>query len=196
VSGDEERARRLSLIDESGERFVRMANLACVGSHAINGVAALHTQLLKQTVLSDFFAVMPERFINVTNGVTPRRWIALSNPALSTLITRHIGDAWISNLETELARLEPLPTTRRSRATGAVKAHNKQALRAFSRSELASRSIRNRSSTSGENGCTRQATALERAVSRDAAQSIAHARHRPAHCYLRRRPLPDIGWRS
>jgi starch phosphorylase len=129
VSGDEDRARRLSLIDESGERFVRMANLACVGSHAINGVAALHTQLLKQTVLSDFFAVMPERFINVTNGVTPRRWIVLSNPALSTLITRHIGDAWISNLEKELARLEPLADDAAFQSDWrTVKAHNKEAL--------------------------------------------------------------------
>jgi starch phosphorylase len=129
VPGDDERLRRLSLIDESGERFVRMANLACVGSHAINGVAALHTQLLKQTVLSDVFAVMPERFINVTNGVTPRRWIALSNPALSTLITRHIGDAWISNLEKELARLEPLADDAAFQSDWrAVKAHNKQAL--------------------------------------------------------------------
>ena len=65
-----------------------MAHLACIGSHAINGVAALHTELLKQTVLSDFYRVAPEKFVNVTNGVTPRRWIVLSNPELSALITR------------------------------------------------------------------------------------------------------------
>ena len=76
-----------------------MAHLACVGSHAINGVAALHTELLKQTVLRDFYAVAPEKFINVTNGVTPRRWIVLSNPRLSALITGTIGDRWISDLE-------------------------------------------------------------------------------------------------
>src|SRR5678815_1338562 len=95
-------------INEHGERYVRMANLACVGSHAINGVAALHSELLKQTVLRDFYQVMPQKFFNVTNGVTPRRWIVLSNPQLCTLITRRIGDRWISHLEDDLARLEPL----------------------------------------------------------------------------------------
>src|SRR4029453_11980987 len=80
--GDEGLVAGLSRIDESGPRYVRMAHLACVGSHAINGVAALHTDLLKQTVLRDFHAVAPDRFFNVTNGVTPRRWIALCNPGL------------------------------------------------------------------------------------------------------------------
>ena len=89
---DEDRVRRLSLIDEAGGKSVRMANLACVGSHAINGVAALHSELLKQTVLKDFHDLWPEKFLNVTNGVTPRRFLALSNPALSGLITRKIGD--------------------------------------------------------------------------------------------------------
>ena len=106
--GDDQLARRLSIIDEAGDRSVRMAHLACVGSHAINGVAALHSELLKQTVLSDFHRVAPEKFHNVTNGVTPRRWIVLSNPRLSALITRHIGERWISDLEGELARIEPL----------------------------------------------------------------------------------------
>src|SRR5262249_57272815 len=96
-----------SLIDEMGEKHVRMAHLASVGSHAINGVAALHSELLTQTVLSDFYRVSPEKFLNVTNGVTPRRWIVLSNPRLSALITGRIGDRWISNLEDELQRLEP-----------------------------------------------------------------------------------------
>jgi starch phosphorylase len=95
----------MSLIDESGEKYVRMANLACVGSHAINGVAALHTELVKQDLLRDFFEMMPEKFSNKTNGVTPRRFMVLSNPALSNLITRHIGDRWITNLA-ELRRLE------------------------------------------------------------------------------------------
>jgi len=107
---DDDSVRRLSLIDESGPKYVRMAHLACVGSHAINGVAALHTELLKQTVLKDFYALSPERFFNVTNGVTPRRWIVLSNPKLSALITKHIGDRWISGLERELERIEPLAT--------------------------------------------------------------------------------------
>ncbi len=96
---------RLSLIDESGERHVRMAHLACVGSHAINGVAALHTELLKRDVLDDFDAVWPGKIRNVTNGVTPRRWMALANPRLAKLITTAIGDGWIKDLE-QLRRLE------------------------------------------------------------------------------------------
>jgi len=102
---DEDRLRRLSLIDEGGGKSVRMANLACAGTHAINGVAALHSELLKQTVLKDFHDLWPEKFLNVTNGVTPRRFLALSNPALSRLITRKIGEGWVKNLE-ELRRLE------------------------------------------------------------------------------------------
>ncbi len=97
--GDEERVRRMSLIDESGEHYVRMANLASVGSHAINGVAALHSKLLKQDVLRDFAEMMPEKFSNKTNGVTPRRFIVLSNPRLSKLITSKIGDGWIKHLD-------------------------------------------------------------------------------------------------
>ncbi len=104
--GDSEMLSRMSLIDETGERYVRMAHLASVGSHAINGVAALHTQLLKKDVLSDFSRVFPERFHNVTNGVTPRRWMVLSNPKLAALISSRLGSRWISHLEEELKRLE------------------------------------------------------------------------------------------
>jgi glycogen phosphorylase len=107
VPGDEDLARRLSLVDERGERYVRMAHLATVGSHAVNGVAALHSDLLKETVLRDFHSVSPEKFHNVTNGVTPRRWIALANPGLASLLTRTIGERWISDLESEIARIEP-----------------------------------------------------------------------------------------
>ncbi len=103
--GDEDCVRRISLIDESGERYVRMANLASVGSHAINGVAELHTELLEAHVLHDFYKMYPERFSNKTNGVTPRRWMALANPGLAELITRKIGDGWISNLD-QLRTLE------------------------------------------------------------------------------------------
>ena len=92
--GDESRIARMSLIDETGERYVRMANLACVGSYAINGVAALHSELLKRDVLEDFHAMWPEKFTSVTNGVTPRRWVALSNPRLAKLIDDSIGDGW------------------------------------------------------------------------------------------------------
>jgi glycogen phosphorylase len=124
--GDDQLVRRLSLIDETGSRYVRMAHLAAVGSHAINGVAALHSDLLKQTVLRDFYSVMPHKFLNVTNGVTPRRWIVVSNPKLAALITRHIGDRWVSDLEHELARLEPLvDDTGFQREWQAVKAENK-----------------------------------------------------------------------
>ena len=84
-------SRRMSLIDESGERYVRMAHLACVGSHAINGVAELHSELLKRDVLKDFYELWPHKFSNKTNGVTPRRWMVLSNPRLSDLISEHIG---------------------------------------------------------------------------------------------------------
>jgi len=104
--GDAARIASLSLIDESGDKSVRMANLACVGSHAINGVAALHTDLLKKTVLSDFHAIWPEKFRNVTNGVTPRRWVALSNPRLAALITKGLGDRWLTHTEEELPGLE------------------------------------------------------------------------------------------
>jgi starch phosphorylase len=105
--GDEERIARLSLIEENGARYVRMAHLACVGSHAINGVAELHSELLKQDVLRDFHALWPERFQNKTNGVTPRRWMVLSNPRLARFITESIGDTWIKDLG-ELVKLEPL----------------------------------------------------------------------------------------
>ena len=103
---DRELLSRMSLIDEAGERYVRMAHLASVGSHAINGVAALHTELLKKDVLSDFSRVFPERFHNVTNGVTPRRWMVLSNPKLAALISSRLGGRWIRHLEEELVRLE------------------------------------------------------------------------------------------
>jgi starch phosphorylase len=103
--GDEERCRRMSLIDEEGERYVRMAHLASVGSHAINGVAELHSELLKRDVMRDFHECMPEKFTNITNGVTPRRFMVLSNPKLSRLINSRIGEDWIRNLQ-ELRGLE------------------------------------------------------------------------------------------
>lgn len=103
--GDSDRVRRVSLIDEDGERYVRMANLATVGSHAVNGVAALHTELLKKDVLRDLYEIYPERFSNKTNGITPRRWLALSDPGLSKLINSKIGDDWVANLD-RLRQLE------------------------------------------------------------------------------------------
>jgi starch phosphorylase len=108
--GDEERVQRLSLINEygsNGAKSVRMAHLAALGSHAINGVAALHTELLKTNVLSDFYALSPEKFSNKTNGVTPRRWMVLSNPRLAELLTARLGSAWVRDIE-KLRRLEPM----------------------------------------------------------------------------------------
>ncbi|MGA7180844.1 MAG: glycogen/starch/alpha-glucan phosphorylase [Thiobacillaceae bacterium] len=105
--GDTDTVSRLSLINEGGERHVRMAHLACVGSQAINGVAALHTELLKQDVLTDFHVFMPEKFSNKTNGVTPRRWMALANPRLASLLDRRLGQGWLTDL-TRLRELESL----------------------------------------------------------------------------------------
>ena len=97
--GDDALVRRVSLIDEQGERRVRMAHLATVGSHMVNGVAALHSELLTRTVLRDFAALWPERFTNVTNGVTPRRFVALSNPDLARLFDDVAGPDWITHME-------------------------------------------------------------------------------------------------
>ncbi len=104
--GDNDRVARMSLIDEHGEKYVRMAYLATVGSHAVNGVAELHSELLKKTTLHDFYELWPRKFFNVTNGVTPRRWLALSNPELSQLITSKVGEGWITN-EEQLRKLAP-----------------------------------------------------------------------------------------
>ncbi|TVQ14892.1 MAG: glycogen/starch/alpha-glucan phosphorylase [Leptolyngbya sp. DLM2.Bin27] len=95
----------LSLIDESGDRYVRMANLASLGSHAINGVAALHSELVKQTILKDFHDLFPGKICNVTNGVTPRRWIALANPRLAALYTEKVGDGWLQDMD-QLRQIE------------------------------------------------------------------------------------------
>ncbi len=104
--GDDGKLSRMSIIDETGGKYIRMANLACAGSGAINGVAVLHTELLKQQVLHDWVEMFPQRFHNVTNGVTPRRFIVLSNPGLSKLITDSIGNKWPGKLD-ELRKLEP-----------------------------------------------------------------------------------------
>ncbi len=105
--GDGGRVERVSLVDEGGERKVRMANLAIVGSHSTNGVAGIHSELLRTTTVKDLADVFPERFNNKTNGVTPRRWLLLANPALASTITGAIGDGWITDLG-QLRRLAPL----------------------------------------------------------------------------------------
>jgi starch phosphorylase len=106
-----ERVPHLSLFDESGERCIRMAHLACIGSHSINGVAALHTRLLQESVLRDFYEMYPEKFNNKTNGISTRRFIALANPRLTQLISDRIGDHWLRELS-DLHQLEPLAEDR------------------------------------------------------------------------------------
>ena len=114
--GDEGRLRRVSLVEEDGGRMIRMANLAVVGSHSTNGVAAIHSSLLRQTTVKDLAELFPERFNNKTNGVTPRRWLLLANPALSGAISEAIGDGWITDLR-QLTRLKSLAGDRRFRET-------------------------------------------------------------------------------
>ena len=129
--GDEVRLRRMSLIDEHGGKRVRMAHLATVGSHAVNGVAVLHSELLRTTLLADFAELWPERFTNVTNGVTPRRFLAQCNPQLAGLLTEAIGPAW----QRDLAGLRQLEGLADDRAFGEafrrVKLDNKRTLAAW-----------------------------------------------------------------
>ncbi|MBO7206699.1 MAG: glycogen/starch/alpha-glucan phosphorylase, partial [Kiritimatiellae bacterium] len=105
--GDIDRLTRMSIIDETGERYVRMANLCVVGTSSVNGVAELHTNILRESLFRDFDELWPGKIRNVTNGITPRRWLLKANPALSQLISNSIGEDWITNLD-ELRRLEPL----------------------------------------------------------------------------------------
>jgi len=107
IPGDDGRVARVSVIEEGGERKVRMANLAIVGSHSTNGVAAIHSGLLRSVTVKDLAEMFPERFNNKTNGVTPRRWLLLANPALAAVITGAIGDGWITDLG-RLRQLVPL----------------------------------------------------------------------------------------
>ena len=125
--GDEGRVQRVSLVEEGPTRHVRMAHLAVVGSHSTNGVAAIHSSLLRTTTLRDLADLFPERFNNKTNGVTPRRWLRLANPPLARVITSAIGEGWITDLP-QLRRLAPLaddPAFRDDfrRATREAKAH-------------------------------------------------------------------------
>ena len=113
--GDDARVARVSLIEEGEPKKVRMAHLAIVGSHSTNGVAAIHSELLKQTVVPDFAALFPERFNNKTNGVTQRRFLLLANPPLATVITDAIGDGWIADLD-QLEKLKPLAEDKAFRA--------------------------------------------------------------------------------
>ena len=113
-AGDEERPARMSIVEEGAVRKIRMANLAIVGSHSTNGVAAIHSELLRTVTVRDFADMFPERFNNKTNGVTPRRWLLLANPALAGTITDAIGDGWITDLD-QIAKLRPLADNSRFR---------------------------------------------------------------------------------
>ena len=127
---------RLSLIEENGERRVRMAHLCVVGSHKVNGVSALHSELIVRTIFADFASLFPERFVNVTNGVTPRRWLVQANPGLASLIDRTIGNGWRSDLE-QLAGLARHADSGALRAAFATVKHaNKARLAATIEREL------------------------------------------------------------
>ncbi|MEN9890715.1 MAG: glycogen phosphorylase GlgP [Pseudomonadota bacterium] len=129
--GDVDFMRRLSLIDETGERRVRMANLSIVGSHTVNGVSKLHSDLLVETIFKDFTVLWPDRFTNMTNGITPRRWLAQANPGLSSLLDARIGTGWRRDLM-QLQRLKPLAEDAAFRAEfRAIKRANKQRLAAL-----------------------------------------------------------------
>jgi starch phosphorylase len=128
--GDEALAQRVSLIDETGERRVRMASLAVVASHRINGVAELHSQLMVGTIFADYAKVFPQRFHNVTNGVTPRRWLQQANPALSSLIDARIGDQWRRDLSKLLQLRAHANDAELGTALAAIKRANKRALAA------------------------------------------------------------------
>lgn len=129
--GDSGRQVRMSVIEEGADKHVRMANLAIVGSHSVNGVSALHTDLIKSALVPDFYQLWPQKFNNKTNGVTPRRWMAEANPALARLITDAIGDKWITDLD-HLRALEPFAEdTAFQQKFMAVKQERKQSLSKF-----------------------------------------------------------------
>ncbi len=133
--GDEARVGRMSIIGEEGDKRVRMAHLATVGSHAVNGVAALHSDLLKASVLKDFYELWPERFSNKTNGVTPRRFLVLANPSLRELLNRVIGDQWPANLDTLRALEAKAEDAAFRRDWRTVKRNNKKRLAEYIRAQ-------------------------------------------------------------
>ncbi len=134
--GDMDALRRMSIIGEDGEKHIRMSHLAIVGSHKVNGVAALHTKLMKATLFSDFHAFYPGKIINKTNGITPRRWIIEANPELTKLISQHIGNGWKTDLS-QLKKLIPLAEDKAFRAAfRAIKETKKQQFVSFIKAEI------------------------------------------------------------
>ena len=189
---------RLSLIEERPVKQVRMANLAIVGTHSTNGVAAIHSELLRTTVLKDFADMFPERFNNKTNGVAPRRWLLLANPDLAGLITEAIGDGWITDLA-RLRGLVPLaddaafiakfrqakraakrrsPASRRAAAKKAVRTKGRAGLRA-----AAKKAVRTKAQARRPAGARKAAAARTRA----AAKKGAGTRKGPARRAARKR---------
>ena len=133
---DQDRIARMSLIDEHGERYVRMANMCIIGSSSTNGVAKLHSEILKKSLFKDFFDLYPQKFTNVTNGITPRRWLLKANPLLSQLITETIGPEWITHLE-DLRKLEHHGESPEFLgALAKIKASNKNALAEYVKAKL------------------------------------------------------------
>ncbi len=127
--GDAQKLSVMSIIDESGPKYVRMANLACVGSRRINGVARLHSELLKNRVLYDFYEMWPEKFLNVTNGVTPRRWVGASNENLVTMLNMHLSYNWLKNYTEEIGKIEVFAENKAFQAAWQeVKTENKKVL--------------------------------------------------------------------
>ena len=133
--GDFDKIRNMSLIEEGPEKMIRMANLAIVGSHSINGVAAIHTEILKEQLFRNFYEMYPERFNNKTNGITPRRWLKKANPSLSDLITEKIGEGWVTDLD-ELKKIAPMAEDAAFRERWIeVKRANKKRLAAYIKSK-------------------------------------------------------------
>ncbi len=134
--GDVERLIRMSVIEETGERSVRMANLAIIGSSAVNGVAQLHTEILKESLFRDFYELYPTHFSNKTNGITQRRWLLKANPKLASLITEAIGPEWITDLDALRGLERHVQDRGFLDAFGAVKRANKEALAAYIAAEV------------------------------------------------------------
>jgi len=134
--GDTDRLRRMSIVDEDGDRRLRMAHLAIVGSHRVNGVSQLHTDLMKETIFATFDALTPDKIVNITNGITPRRWLHQANPRLSTLISESIGTGWVKDLS-EIRCLAPFAESAEFRSKfREVKAANKHCLAETIRTRL------------------------------------------------------------
>ena len=128
-SGNEQLLSQLSIIDEEGEKYIRMAHLAVIGSHTVNGVSRMHSDLLRYSLLSDFYGLDPEKIVNITNGVTPRRWIKLYNPLLSNLLSEYIGESWVSHYETEIRKIEKFADDKNFKEKWRnIKRQNKKAL--------------------------------------------------------------------